>query len=111
MELGYLPDPGDRLGMLDSQRFRAARVIVDIGMHLELPIPIDAGFHLGRRWGPRPRAGAPSRSTARWTMRLSGTSGTVTSAGRVRLRRTRWVGGCGLRRARTTSVVQGQPST
>ena len=38
-DLGYLQDPGDRLGMLDAQAFRAARVIVDIGMHLELEIP------------------------------------------------------------------------
>ena len=53
-ELGYLEDPGDRLGMLDGQAFRAARVIVDIGMHLELEIPRDNpfGFHPGERWTP-----------------------------------------------------------
>lgn len=53
-ELGYLEDPGDRLGMLDAQAFRAARVIVDIGMHLELEIPPDNpfGFHPGQRWTP-----------------------------------------------------------
>jgi uncharacterized protein (DUF885 family) len=53
-ELGYLEDPGDRLGMLDGQALRAARVIVDIGMHLELEIPRDNpfGFHPGRRWTP-----------------------------------------------------------
>lgn len=33
-ELGYLSDPGDRLGMLDGQRMRAARVVLDIGVHL-----------------------------------------------------------------------------
>lgn len=33
-ELGYLDDPADRLGMLDGQRMRAARVVVDIGLHL-----------------------------------------------------------------------------
>jgi len=51
-DLGYLDDPGDRLGMLDGQAFRAARVIVDIGMHLELEIPRDNpfGFHPGERW-------------------------------------------------------------
>ena len=38
-ELGYLDDPGDRLGMLDGQRMRAARVVVDIGVHLEKPFP------------------------------------------------------------------------
>ncbi|HWG99706.1 MAG TPA: DUF885 domain-containing protein [Pilimelia sp.] len=53
-ELGYLSDPGDRLGMLDGQAMRAARVIVDIGMHLELEIPRDNpfGFHPGQRWTP-----------------------------------------------------------
>ncbi|NJC21812.1 uncharacterized protein (DUF885 family) [Arthrobacter pigmenti] len=42
-ELGYLSDPGDRLGMLDAQRMRAARVVFDIGVHLELEVP--------ERWG------------------------------------------------------------
>jgi uncharacterized protein (DUF885 family) len=53
-DLGYLDDPGDKLGMLDGQAFRAARVIVDIGMHLELEIPRDNpfGFHPGERWTP-----------------------------------------------------------
>jgi len=53
-ELGYLEDPGDRLGMLDAQALRASRVIVDIGMHLELEIPRDNpfGFHPGERWTP-----------------------------------------------------------
>ncbi|HEX5496910.1 MAG TPA: DUF885 domain-containing protein [Mycobacteriales bacterium] len=49
-ELGYLDDPGERLGMLDSQMLRAARVILDVGMHLELPIPAGTGFHEGERW-------------------------------------------------------------
>jgi uncharacterized protein (DUF885 family) len=53
-DLGYLSDPADKLGMLDGQAFRAARVIVDIGMHLELEIPRDNpfGFHPGERWTP-----------------------------------------------------------
>ncbi|MEH0110244.1 DUF885 domain-containing protein [Tersicoccus sp. MR15.9] len=38
-DLGYLDDPGDRLGMLDAQRMRAARVVFDLGVHLELPVP------------------------------------------------------------------------
>jgi uncharacterized protein (DUF885 family) len=36
-ELGYLADPADRLGMLDGQRMRAARVVLDIGVHLGKP--------------------------------------------------------------------------
>jgi uncharacterized protein (DUF885 family) len=53
-ELGYLEDPGDRLGMLDAQAMRAARVVVDIGMHLRLEIPRlnPFGFHPGERWTP-----------------------------------------------------------
>ncbi|WP_305787404.1 DUF885 domain-containing protein [Symbioplanes lichenis] len=53
-DLGFLADPGDKLGMLDGQALRATRVIVDIGMHLELEIPRDNpfGFHPGERWTP-----------------------------------------------------------
>ena len=36
-DLGFLDDPGDRLGMLDGQRMRAARVVLDIGVHLGKP--------------------------------------------------------------------------
>ncbi|MEZ3160199.1 DUF885 domain-containing protein [Microbacterium sp. BWT-B31] len=51
-QLGYLRDPADRLGMLDGQRMRAARVVLDIGVHLEKPRPDgngtwDAEFALG----------------------------------------------------------------
>ncbi|HEX4977136.1 MAG TPA: DUF885 domain-containing protein [Nocardioides sp.] len=51
-ELGHLDDPGDKLGMLDAQCFRAARVVVDIGMHLKLEIPRDNafGFRPGETW-------------------------------------------------------------
>ncbi|MGY1707904.1 DUF885 domain-containing protein [Geodermatophilus sp. SYSU D00758] len=41
-ELGHLTDPGNRLGYLDAQQMRAVRVVVDIGMHLRLPVPDDA---------------------------------------------------------------------
>jgi uncharacterized protein (DUF885 family) len=51
-ELGFLDDDGDLLGMLSEQLFRAARVIVDIGMHLEMEIPPGTGFHEGERWTP-----------------------------------------------------------
>ncbi|MET9962645.1 DUF885 domain-containing protein [Streptomyces sp. NPDC006326] len=49
-ELGYLKDAEQRLGYLDCQMMRAARVIVDLGMHLELEIPADSPFHPGERW-------------------------------------------------------------
>ncbi|WP_327417653.1 DUF885 domain-containing protein [Streptomyces sp. NBC_01233] len=49
-ELGYLKDAEQRLGYLDCQMMRAARVIVDIGMHLGLRIPDDSPFHPGEEW-------------------------------------------------------------
>ncbi|MFC6317584.1 DUF885 domain-containing protein [Corynebacterium gerontici] len=38
-ELGYHEDPATRMGLLDAQRLRAARVVLDIGFHLGLPNP------------------------------------------------------------------------
>ncbi|HVN12830.1 MAG TPA: DUF885 domain-containing protein [Kineosporiaceae bacterium] len=56
-ELGFLTDPAARIGYLDAQQMRAVRVVVDLGMHLELPIPADQGvpepFHPGERWTPQ----------------------------------------------------------
>jgi uncharacterized protein (DUF885 family) len=55
-ELGYFTDPGTRLGFLDAQQLRAVRVVIDIGMHLGLPVPDDADGILadsrGRPWRP-----------------------------------------------------------
>jgi uncharacterized protein (DUF885 family) len=48
-ELGYLENPDYELGMLVSHLFRAKRVIVDIGLHLEMPIP-DGEENAGQRW-------------------------------------------------------------
>ena len=36
-EFGYLESMGDRFGMLDAQRLRATRVVVDLGVHLGKP--------------------------------------------------------------------------
>ena len=49
-ELGYLEKPDYLLGMLASQAFRAMRVIVDIGLHLQLAIPESEAYHPGRVW-------------------------------------------------------------
>jgi uncharacterized protein (DUF885 family) len=42
-DLGFLDDPGDYLGMLDGQSLRAARVVLDIGIHCGLPAPAEVG--------------------------------------------------------------------
>lgn len=46
-DLGFLDDPADYLGMLDSQSMRAARVVLDIGIHCEFDAPAEVG---GGRW-------------------------------------------------------------
>lgn len=51
-ELGYLETPDHYLGMLRAQALRSVRVIIDIGMHLQLPIPQDEKFHPGEVWNP-----------------------------------------------------------
>jgi len=42
-DLGFLDDPGDRMGMLDAQRMRAARVVLDIGVHVGKECPEEWG--------------------------------------------------------------------
>ncbi|GAB3126617.1 DUF885 domain-containing protein [Tsukamurella serpentis] len=46
-ELGFLDDDGDLMGMLDSQRLRAARVVLDIGVHCGFTAPEEMG---GGHW-------------------------------------------------------------
>ncbi|MEO7745547.1 MAG: DUF885 domain-containing protein, partial [Actinomycetota bacterium] len=46
-DLGFLDDPGDRLGMLMNQSMRAARVVIDIGVHCGLQAPSEVG---GGEW-------------------------------------------------------------
>ena len=42
-DFGFLDDPAYRMGMLDSQRLRAARVCLDLGVHLGKPAPESIG--------------------------------------------------------------------
>ncbi len=42
-DLGYMDDPGNRLGLLDGQSLRAARVVIDIGVHCGFPAPTEVG--------------------------------------------------------------------
>lgn len=38
-EFGFMDDPGDRLGLVDGQRMRATRVVLDIGVHCRKAAP------------------------------------------------------------------------
>ncbi len=46
-ELGFFSDLGEEMGYLSGQSLRAARVMVDIGLHFELPAPSDLGELIG----------------------------------------------------------------
>lgn len=49
-ELGWHATPGQRLGMLKASAMRAARVVIDIGLHLDLPLPPEEAKRHGERW-------------------------------------------------------------
>jgi uncharacterized protein (DUF885 family) len=49
-DLGWLDDAGNRMGMLDAQRFRAARVVIDIGVHCRLTAPDGGRWDAERAW-------------------------------------------------------------
>ncbi|MFB8277787.1 DUF885 domain-containing protein [Nocardia colli] len=51
-ELGYLTDPGHRLGYLNAQMLRVLRVILDIGLHVGLDYPADSPYRPGERLEP-----------------------------------------------------------
>jgi uncharacterized protein (DUF885 family) len=49
-ELGFFEKPDYVLGWLTGQMLRACRVVIDIGSHLELLIPVGQPFHPGEPW-------------------------------------------------------------
>ena len=51
-EFGFFANEEYRLGYLFAQAFRAARVVIDIGVHCGLPIPNDSDWHPGEHWTP-----------------------------------------------------------
>lgn len=51
-EFGFLANPDYRLGYLYAQSFRAARVVIDIGIHCGFAIPADWSWHAGEQWTP-----------------------------------------------------------
>ena len=42
-DLGYMSDPGNYMGLLDGQSLRAARVVIDIGVHCGFDAPAEVG--------------------------------------------------------------------
>ena len=46
-DLGYMDDPGNRMGLLDAQSLRATRVVIDIGVHCGFEAPAEVG---GGEW-------------------------------------------------------------
>ena len=46
-ELGLFADPAEEMGFLSAQAMRAARVVIDIGLHLGLSFPPDQGEFSG----------------------------------------------------------------
>ncbi|GAA5108917.1 DUF885 domain-containing protein [Nocardia iowensis] len=51
-ELGYLTDPGHRLGYLNAQMLRVLRVILDIGLHVGFDYPDDSPYRPGEPMQP-----------------------------------------------------------
>ncbi|WP_258726323.1 DUF885 domain-containing protein [Cellulomonas sp. NS3] len=103
-ELGYLTDPGARLGYLDGQRMRAVRVVIDIGMHLGLRIPDASGFHPGERWTAElgeeffaARSGSPAEFVRSEIVRYLGWPGQAIS---YKLGERAWLAGRAAARAR-----------
>ncbi len=85
-ELGYLDVPDYYLGMLRAQALRSVRVILDIGIHLELAIPGTEAFHGGETWDAeladafaRQRSCFPAQFMASEVTRYLGTPGQAIS--------------------------------
>ena len=93
-ELGAFADPADELGYLEGQGLRAARIVVDLGLHLGFPAPADLGELGGlgdcssKPWTPE-MAVALLEERAIPAMRSPSRRSTATSRSRVRRRRTR----------------------
>jgi len=51
-EFGFLENPDYRLGYLYAQAFRAARIVIDTGIHCGFAIPQSSSWHPGEQWTP-----------------------------------------------------------
>jgi uncharacterized protein (DUF885 family) len=109
-ELGFLTSPGARMGYLDAQLMRAIRVIIDIGMHLELPVASDWAPGAGQRWTPElaleffvAHSGRPRDFLASEVVRYLGAPGQAIS---YKLGERAWL--AGREAARTAQAAQGE---
>jgi uncharacterized protein (DUF885 family) len=67
-ELGWLDDAGTRMGMLDAQRFRAARVAIDIGVHCGMTAPGGGVWDADKAWEFLQTHSAQSEDTLRFEL-------------------------------------------
>jgi uncharacterized protein (DUF885 family) len=51
-EFGFFTNPDYRLGYLYGQAMRAARVVIDVGLHCGFSIPASWSWHPGESWTP-----------------------------------------------------------
>jgi uncharacterized protein (DUF885 family) len=51
-EFGFLENPEYRLGYLYAQAFRAARIVIDTGIHCGFASPQSSSWHPGEQWTP-----------------------------------------------------------
>ena len=82
-ELGYYHEPAVELGYLSGQAIRACRVILDIGLHLDLPIPANATPALFDGIQGDPRGGHWDRELARQFLSARGIVSDVYAAREV----------------------------
>lgn len=70
-ELGYMDDPGNRMGWLGGQSLRAARVVIDIGVHCGFEAPEEVGggaWDYDKAWTYLTRYGFMDEKTLRFEL-------------------------------------------
>ncbi|WP_420485499.1 DUF885 domain-containing protein [Intrasporangium calvum] len=70
-ELGYMDDPGNRMGWLGGQSLRAARVVLDIGVHCGFDAPAEVGggaWDYDKAWTYLTRYGFMDEKTLRFEL-------------------------------------------
>ncbi|MDV3221432.1 DUF885 domain-containing protein [Intrasporangium sp.] len=70
-ELGYMDDPGNRMGWLGGQSLRAARVVIDIGVHCGFEAPEEVGggaWDYDKAWAYLLRYGFMDEKTLRFEL-------------------------------------------